>query len=518
MSNRGRWFVLAVVILCSGVLQYETLTKGHDWGDDFASYIMQARSIAEGSLRSFIEENKFTVEQSTRMVGPVAAPWGTPLMLAPLYRLFGPNMLALKGLNVACYILFLASLAFFLRDRHPFPLLVLLVSFFAFNPMLLSLLNEILSDFPFLLLSTVCVFLIGRVAVEDRPLFGRVVDRCLLGALFAAALFTRTNGLLLVVTLVGVHLVRIGRAAAAAPAAAGGAVGWGRAARESAVRFGTRRMLLDGIPYAVCVLLVLAWNGVFAHGGGSNAHYFGAVSWKTFLRNVFFYVEIPSDFYFGIPVHHAWYVVSLPFLFAGMWKSARRDVHMILYMVMTVGLFLLWPYTQGIRYILPVMPFYVHFVFIGARWTYEAAAGTRRAVARVLVPGLLILAAVLFAQSSVSRALDNMRAHRPPPPGPSTDASREMFDFIRNDTGKDAVIIFFKPRLMRMLTERPSIVVDNPSALERGDYLCFHVMKRPYYQLSLKDVVRLVNEGRLFQVFENPDFRVYRIVHSVGRA
>ncbi len=38
---------------------------GHNWGDDFALYINQARSIVEGTVEKTIEINKFTLNEST---------------------------------------------------------------------------------------------------------------------------------------------------------------------------------------------------------------------------------------------------------------------------------------------------------------------------------------------------------------------------------------------------------------------------------------------------------------------
>jgi hypothetical protein len=56
--------VLVLFVLIVGVgfgLLYGTLTTGHAWGDDFASYIMQARSLTENSAEEFIEANQFTI-------------------------------------------------------------------------------------------------------------------------------------------------------------------------------------------------------------------------------------------------------------------------------------------------------------------------------------------------------------------------------------------------------------------------------------------------------------------------
>jgi hypothetical protein len=48
-----------VIVGVGGVLLYGTLTTGHNWGDDFAAYIMQARSLTEAAPGAFIEAHRF---------------------------------------------------------------------------------------------------------------------------------------------------------------------------------------------------------------------------------------------------------------------------------------------------------------------------------------------------------------------------------------------------------------------------------------------------------------------------
>jgi hypothetical protein len=187
-------------------------------------------------------------------------------------------------------------------------------------------------------------------------------------------------------------------------------------------------------------------------------------------------------------------------------------------MLLTTVLYLFWPATQGMRYIVPLLPFYLHFVFVGGRRSYEALGNPWRLAAQAAAVCALMLVALFFVKGSVSQAAANMRNDRMVSSGPYAPASQEMFRYIAEDTGKDAVIEFFKPRLMRMMTARPSVRIDDPAELGRGDYLCYYVMEKPYGELPLVEVMRLVAQGRLVQVFANAEFRVYRIVHAEGMA
>ena len=103
------WIVLVLVLLSYGLTAYFTLNSSQGWGDDFASYIMQARSIVDGTEKSFFEHNSLTIYNSSEDIGPVAYPWGYPLLLAPVYRIFGLDLFALKLTNIFFFLLFSSS-------------------------------------------------------------------------------------------------------------------------------------------------------------------------------------------------------------------------------------------------------------------------------------------------------------------------------------------------------------------------------------------------------------------------
>src|SRR5512139_3429993 len=107
--------LLLLVLLASAILSFSILTRGHLWWDDFASYVMQAQSLLDGSPRAFIEQNSFTIQNSSYPPGPVAYPWGFPALLAPVLAMFGLKVLALKLVNTAFYLAFLS--VFYLLAR-----------------------------------------------------------------------------------------------------------------------------------------------------------------------------------------------------------------------------------------------------------------------------------------------------------------------------------------------------------------------------------------------------------------
>src|SRR5512134_2267961 len=94
---RGLWnSIFIAILLVSLLVGSSTLTRGHEWGDDFASYIMQAQSILNGDTDEFVERNTFTIFESSVQIGPAAYPWGYPLALTPALLFKGVHALTLK--------------------------------------------------------------------------------------------------------------------------------------------------------------------------------------------------------------------------------------------------------------------------------------------------------------------------------------------------------------------------------------------------------------------------------------
>src|SRR5215216_4704622 len=113
MTNR--WLIIIIVI--SMFIGASTLRRGHEWGDDWAWYILQAQSVLQGTTDEFIATSAFTNNESTTYVGPLAYPWGYPLILTPAYAIKGINPLALKIPALFFYGGFLVCLYLLLRVR-----------------------------------------------------------------------------------------------------------------------------------------------------------------------------------------------------------------------------------------------------------------------------------------------------------------------------------------------------------------------------------------------------------------
>lgn len=159
--------VLAAVFSLCVVNHYE----GQSWGDDFSLYLNQARSIVEGTIEKTVADNRFAVTNSTiSTFSPESYPWGFPLLLAPLYWIFGLNFTVFKILEALMLVAFLGAFYVLLENKLKNPLRLLLVSFIGLNHLFIYYTNHVLTEIPFLFFSTLTLYAIQKAEEKKFPL------------------------------------------------------------------------------------------------------------------------------------------------------------------------------------------------------------------------------------------------------------------------------------------------------------------------------------------------------------
>ena len=515
MKEPGAKAFVVCLMAAAGLLLFGTLTKSHGWGGDFAAYIMQARGVVDGTSRAFVDSNRFTVQQSSHIVGPVAYPWGFPVLLAPLYAVFGMNIMALKLVGVLCFLLFLLLLWAGFRRYHSRSWLVLLVGLFSLNPALLAFTNYVLSDMPFLLLSTSSVLLMGILIVDGRRLSGsRVWDRVILGVSITGAFLIRSNGILLLATLgvtqfIGLSQTMVGNRTVG--------VATGQSTRSlrrwiPCHRFSLGDLCVGVLPYAVFMGSVLAWRSIFPAGGATYLSLTENISLELARHHLSYYLVLPAQFFASVPHHYLLYGASIPLAIGGVLRRYQSDYHVLVYVALTFLLYILWPRTDGFRFILPVIPFFCSFVLTGLAGVQGGTTTAERTIRRFacLLPVLFVLGC--FGTHSLRNVRDNLAHGRESTEGPFTADAGNMFRFIEQNTKPGSTVVFFNPRVMTMMSGRRSLMINSEEELVRGDYLCLYLKEGSSYQVDLDAVGRLSERGAAKLIYENSDFRVYRLV------
>lgn len=436
--------ILIVIVALSIVIGSSHLTRGHQWGDDFAEYIMQAKSVLNGTTDEFMQQSAFMNGQSTTHLGPLAYPWGYPLILVPVYAIKGISPLALKLPSLIFYAGFLACLYLLMRNRLTEAESLLVVSLFAFNPLLIQFLDQILSDIPFLFFSTLSLYLITRQGPRS------ILDYIFIGTAIFFTAFLRVTGIL----LLGCFLI----------------VDFFLLLSKRKDRTAVIEIIQGSL--IVCSVFILLWITnlvLFPSGGESYLSQYAELieTAKAFARA---YFDV-FGFFFGDT--RGWtyvYYFMLIFFLAGVWTRWNREPIFILFFTLWMIVHITYPYWQGARYIFPLLPIFIYFMFQGMRFFIDRIPDAYRHIGRRLFYGYWILIAGIFLFNSSLGAAANLRNNRSIN-GPFDPYSIQVYDYIKEKTPSDSVIIFFKPRAMRLMTDHDTIMSTECSRMSLGDYI-----------------------------------------------
>ncbi len=473
--KRNEALFLISIPLISTLLSLSMLTHGHLWWDDFASYILQAQSLLHGTPSEFVAHNAFTIQQSSYPPGPIAYPWGFPILLTPLLAIFGMKLLALKGLNTIFFLLFLVAFYQLAKTRLAPVWSLFLTAILAFNPVLLQAHDLILSDIPFLFFSALTLLLIEK----------NVKQTWSIGLVIFVAFSLRTNGLLLLAPLAVAQIQQFHS--------------WVEARKDWA------RIVVPYVSFAV-----LAGSLALLLPGGQESYFshFSMFTVERWLANAVYYLRLPADLFNGIwlgPVFFWLWVLSF---FAGVIFNFKRDLPLLTYLVVSLGLFITWPETQGLRFLYPLVPIGALIAAEGWKSAAERLPAAGTFVARWAGFGSVGLLILLSLTASAQIGMSNLRNGRDIN-GPFDVYSQEMFAFIREGTPPDSVVIFFRPRAMRLLGERDSFLSTECARLPMGDYLVLSKKADDSLQIPENQI-----QGcglSLTSVFENRRFIVFRL-------
>jgi hypothetical protein len=497
MNNKffqNTWCSIGFFILiwiCSTALMVAMTNMGQGWGDDFAAYILQAKSIVQVDTQGFIKANSFTILQSYATIGPIAYPWGYPLLLAPVYWAFGANIFALKLVAVFFYEAFIALLYWAYVRKNPSLWMWFYLGLFAFNPVMLMAGNEILSDLPFLFFSTLAIVLIDHLYRLNDGQFSAQEWYLgfLIGLSIAIASLMRTNGLLLLLALLAAQLFRFWQL-------------------PSQFKWTLKIPLLRTLmPYALFFILTYLAGKYFPEGGQSHLSELRDISLSQTWGTLKYNLGLLDDFFLP-PWGFTLYCLSIPLFILGVFTKARQHLPLFLYALLTLILYSIWPFRQGIRFLYPLLPIYFIFVMWGIikvadtikkwpNWKWTTA---------VLHLGFFGIN-IHFFMTSYFLAIGNISLQGPILAGPFGVPAKEMYTFIKQGTQASDVIIFRKPRAMRLMTDRSSLALNDAKALRPGQYVVLDGEGESIKLHEALEVDALIGK----KLFQNTQFEVYRI-------
>ncbi len=493
-AHSAELFIVILILFIP--LSLGMLSNGQNWGGDFSAYLMQAHSLIDGTVPEFIRSNRYTIENSSRALGPIVYPWGYPLLIAPIYATFGFNLMAYKALNILLYLLFLICLNLLFKNHLPRLSNLALTAVFAFNPTMLLYLDNLLSDIPYLL-CTILVFLlmdrliVGRQNLGNQPgQLGPLGGSFVIGVMIFIAYLLRSSGVLFLFVLFFCQALDFINQ------------------RRKSSRANRDLLLVYSIPYASFLFLTVIFSILLNSDQSSYLALLDRLNLGQFTRQLYIFALQPANFFEIAPfpnLHKYLYIIFLPLFTIGLLGNLRKTYHFALFFGLTFSLHALWPFMDT-RFIFPILPFYIFYIFKGGIWILGRLPSQIIESGKRFTTGFLLAGIITSFCVSLSLGIVNLQNGRDII-GPFDHQSAALFSYVNHSITPDSLVIFFKPRVFRLMTGRQAITLENCEDFDKADYLIDHKQhgESAINRFDCPERIQLIWK------YENQNFIVYHV-------
>ena len=482
--NKYLKYLAYLPVVYAFIFVFLILDGWQDWGGDFAGYLGQAIAFVNGDLETYRTNNTYTMNESERVIGPIFYPWGYSVPIALLYKTFGFNILYFKFFSLLSFTIFLLLLTKIFSKYLSQISCLSITMLFAFNPFMLDYNNLLRSDLPFLFSSVLAMYIIMNKRNESTQKSHSLI----LGFSIAISFFIRSNGLFLFIPLIVRDL-------------------------EIIKKEKTNKKKLFGslnTAYIVSIVTIIFWRFIFPAGGSSHFQFLKQGSLNRANQLLGDYLEVLPSFIGTVPYSKIWTLIAALFAIFGICLRFKEDKYIILYVLTNLGIILIWPSYQGLRFLLPVIPFLLFYTFVGIEQTITLSPLSKNWKKYLLyLPVIYLLGTFLYQGIHYLTNKSSMvKTH-----GPFEESSQELFEYVKTHTAEDATIVFFKPRVFTLLTGRRSFYHTDPDHILEADYLCFylqsHVDGANYFQISPEKMQKLYEKQKILLVYKSKDFLLF---------
>lgn len=529
LSKENYLIALFLGLLAFGVCTLQ-ISDGHNWRGDFAAYISQAIALMQGSVDEYVAQNALMMDKSDWVVGPHSAPWGFPLMLAPIYKIFGFNLWAFKCLTMALYALFVGVFYLFCIKRLPKIYAIFATLFFALNPHLtLFSASEIVCDIPFLLVSFIALVILAKL-FEKSPTNNGIFIAIIGGIFLLFATLIRFNGIIILCALLAMHgilaLKRIFPSSFKI-----------RARFVSSVE-SPYSWYIHAIPYIIFALGFALISFVLSSGTSGYMREFEGVSLaQSIIKNLHNYGVLCFGAFFGNSI--VLFALCIPLILLGIATNPRDSMHdstanfggdssdstastrdstisrnlsdstisaeSLFFIIFWLGFFahlVLWPPLQSLRYAYPLLPFMVFFGVCGLK----RLCGFKRILGRIMA----LLCVVILVNNALLTLRQFLIIHSDISVDNAYNANaRDLYRFIRANTPKDALIISFRPRVIHLNTARWGFATNNIERIKEADFVLW---SEGYDFYKMPSVESSAFQQRTELIYQNAQFKLFRVI------
>jgi hypothetical protein len=470
------------------VLAFLLLRSPHGWGDDFAGYLLQARSLVEGNPSAEVALNGELLRIADWRSGPDAYPWGLPLLMAAAHPLTGWNVSALNGIGVLAFVLTGLATAALARRFGLYALgVVVAVALTVWQRYLLGGVGGLASDVPFLAFSLGALLTVDSLMTSGGR-SGAGFGLVLLAVLLSVASFAvRSNGAIVIGTVGFALLINV--------------------MTDSETR---GRAITELVAFVVLTAAgVLAYFKGLPDGSLVHVSYL-SLEPASIIGRIHGHIEALGLLFPIDVLPHVLRPVGILGLavlcLGGAWVLGARGLVLLAYLGGHLLLLTAFKFEGGMRYYFPLIPVIAILAVRGAAFYYEAFLGSTwgralrgKPVAEFAAAGLLLLVAALAIHFT-------RRDMKPDPSGPYTEATAQMVTEVQNRFPPEARVSFFKPRALRWLTGRNGVLIREPDHLDVVDGVVLHPMVGEEFQMTQAKVEA---SGAFDLAWSNDQFLLY---------
>lgn len=455
----------------------------HDWGDDFAQYLQEAENLAQGKD---LNESSYIFNPSFPRIGPQAYPPGFPLLLSTLANKNGKtSIIQAQYLISFCGILLgiFAYLLFVANGINRYWALAF-ISLILYHPYFINQKSEVISDIPF-----AAFFLGGLFMLTTGKHWWKFA---LAGLLAGFAISIRSIGWVLPLSSILFIFFQL------------------------RLKKPVSGLLLFSVLSLLSALAINYFTGYYAASQNGYSVLFSQSTglWVTINSNFEMYLTTLERMLFLYGNNHiklfllVFQKLILAAFFIGIFIQLKKKFRLLeLIAFLYIGVLLLYPYTGGYRFLLPILP-------IVMLWIMEGFSILKPQLKFKNVMGISML--FLFILSFYPELKNLKQKEKLPYGNPQLPEALALYDWLAEIPNQEAVL-FLKPRALAYYTNQTTLATEPDASLSSliKDLRTFnvrYVIKTIDFEYPvLNTYIRGLPPQNL--VYENFRFKVWKVVN-----
>lgn len=479
---------------------------GHDWGDDFALYLRQGASLIDGNVDQVLADNRFTVDNSSwHTFSPDAYPWGWPLLIAPVYAIWGIDYGVLKAFEAALFCGFLFAFWSVTRRRLGEVVATLVLLAIGFSITYVGWTDTALSEFPYLAAVGLCWWWHDRCRERGVHEAGARWPLVALGVAIGFAYSVRREGMALVAGLALFHVARLVQRRRAERGRPWAAEPWGRMALPYASAFA----FVIGLQLLLPSVLFQKYPDAGLHQLKPNAIWFRDILAEIIgLKDMGVNrIELLGSRWLGLFVLTAFVVLAVVGVLVRAGTAAVDDAMLVGYGVAVCLVIGVQPFHEG-RYLFSIAPLMLYFA-VHAVAFLAAGRHIERRTARAAAVGFVALFVVANGTDLYRRTEGRLATDYYVVPGPEDPDAQALFQAIAAYSEPDDVIGFFRARAMNLYGGRRSVQVTTVDDVLRVTDVYAMEKGSTYSQVLLTDDEAAL--AGLVKLWESPKYVLWQV-------